>query len=75
MTAILDAETSTPTPPFDGEVADRRTRFRKLTRETPEDPLAHRAFLASKVAMLRRSDDLDERDPRGRPAPAGPHGR
>lgn len=60
MTAILDAATITPTPPFDGDVADRRTRFRKLTRETPEDPLAQRAFLASKVAMLRRSDDVGD---------------
>ncbi|HEY5852974.1 MAG TPA: hypothetical protein VIW24_02695 [Aldersonia sp.] len=60
MTAILDAEMTTPTPPLDGDVADRRSRFRKLTRETPEDPQAQRAFLAAKMAMLRRSDDLDD---------------
>lgn len=58
MTATVDTEVTSPRPPLDGEVADRRSRFRKLTKDTPADPLADRAFLASKLAVLRSHPEL-----------------
>lgn len=58
MTATLEKEVTAPQPPLDGDVADRRSKFRKLTAETPRDPSAERAFLASKLAVLQSHPKL-----------------
>jgi hypothetical protein len=58
MTTTLDTEQTSPRPPLDGDVSDRRSKFRQLTRATPADPHAERAFFASKLAVLRSHPKL-----------------
>ena len=43
----------TPPHPMEGEIADRQSQFRKLTRAAPAERGSERAFLASKLEMLR----------------------
>lgn len=49
-----------PPSPFDGSIEDRQSRFRSLTRAARAERGSERAFLASKLTMLRTHPGLDE---------------
>ena len=51
-----------PTPPMEGQVTDRRVQFRTLTRSAPVDRASDRAFLASKLTMLRTYPGLTQQE-------------
>jgi hypothetical protein len=51
------------TDPVTGDpisVADMRAEFERLSRQTPRDPEAERAFLESKIEMIRHDSNLPE---------------
>jgi hypothetical protein len=51
-----------PPHPIEGQVTDRRAQFRTLTRSAPVDRASERAFLASKLTMLRTYPGLTQRE-------------
>ena len=51
-----------PPHPMEGPVTDRRAQFRTLTRSAPVDRASDRAFLASKLTMLRMHPGLTQRE-------------
>jgi hypothetical protein len=52
---LTDPETGKSVP-----VADRRAEFERLSRQTPRDPEAERAFIQSKIDMIRNDPTLNE---------------
>jgi hypothetical protein len=46
--------------PIEGQVTDRQAQFRKLTRSAPAERGSERAFLASKLTMLRTHPGIAE---------------
>jgi hypothetical protein len=52
---LIDAESGRPVP-----VADVRAEFERLSRQVPRDPEAERAFLLSKIDMVRNDPNLSE---------------
>ncbi|MCX5045313.1 hypothetical protein OG921_19285 [Aldersonia sp. NBC_00410] len=58
MTTVLAPATEQPPYPFEGDITDRRSRFRSITRTTPKEPDATRAFVAAKLATLRSHKNL-----------------
>jgi hypothetical protein len=53
-----------PPPPRDGPIADRRAEFERLTRESGRDEKAERAFIESKMRMVRSDPNLTEEEKR-----------
>jgi hypothetical protein len=51
-----------PPQPMEGKVADRQTQFRTLTRSAPPERGSERAFLASKLTMLRTHPRISEEE-------------
>jgi hypothetical protein len=45
---------------LEGPVSDRQAQFRKLTRSAPAERASERAFLASKLTMLRTHPGITE---------------
>ena len=52
-------ETGSAGPP---EVSDMREHFARVTKETPRDPEAERAFIEGKIEMIRSDPNLSEDD-------------
>jgi hypothetical protein len=52
---MSDPRTGEPVP-----VADMRDEFERLSRQTPRDPEAERAFIESKIEMIRNHPHLSE---------------
>ena len=52
---MVDPATGDPVP-----VADRRAEFERLSRQVPRDPEAERAFIESKIEMIRKDPRLSE---------------
>jgi hypothetical protein len=52
---LIDPETGQPVP-----VGDKRTEFERLSRQTPRDPAAERAFIESKIEMVRSDPRLSD---------------
>jgi len=52
---LTDPETGKSVP-----VADMRAEFERLSRQTPRDPEAERAFIQSKIDMIRSDPTLSE---------------
>ena len=53
-----------PPPPGGGEIADRRAEFERLTRQSERDEEAERAFIESKMRMVRSDPNLTEEEKR-----------
>lgn len=53
-----------PPPPPGGKIADRRAKFRRLTRQSGRDVEAERAFIESKMQMVRGDPNLTEEEKR-----------
>src|SRR5262245_23192969 len=51
-----------PPRPMEGQIADRQAQFRTLTRSAPPERGSERAFLASKLAMLRTHPGIIEEE-------------
>ena len=51
-----------PPQPMEGQVTDRQAQFRTLTRSAPAERGSERAFLASKLTMLRTHPGLSEEE-------------
>lgn len=52
---MTDPDTSNLVP-----VADMRAEFERLSRQVPRDPEAERAFIESKIEMIRQDSNLTE---------------
>ena len=52
---MTDPITRSPVP-----VADLRAEFERLSRQVPRDPEAERAFIESKIEMIRTDSNLTE---------------
>jgi len=52
---MTDPDTGNPV-----SVADRRAEFERLSRQAPRDPGAERAFIESKIEMIRKDSNLTE---------------
>jgi hypothetical protein len=52
---LTDPATGKPVP-----VADRRAEFERLARQVPRDPEAERAFIESKIEMIRNDPNLSK---------------
>lgn len=51
-----------PPPPDGGRIADRRAEFERLTRQSPRDKDAERAFIESKMDMVRTDPNLTDEE-------------
>jgi len=49
-----------PPAPDGGDVTDRRDEFERLSRETPRNPEAERAFIEGKIDLVRGDPNLTE---------------
>ena len=47
-----------PPPPGGGKIADRRAEFERLSRQSPRDEAAERAFIEGKLEMVRTDPNL-----------------
>jgi hypothetical protein len=54
---LTDPETGQPVP-----VADLRAEFERLSRQVPRDPEAERAFIESKIEMIRTDPTLSDEE-------------
>jgi hypothetical protein len=54
---MTDPGTGLPVP-----VADMRAHFDRLSRQVPRDPEAERAFIESKMEMIRGDPNLSEEE-------------
>jgi hypothetical protein len=52
---MTDPGTGNPVP-----VADMRAEFERLSRQVPRDPEAERAFIESKIEMIRSDPNLSQ---------------
>ena len=51
-----------PPQPMEGQVTGRQAQFRTLTRSAPAERGSERAFLASKLTMLRTHPGISEQE-------------
>ena len=51
-----------PPPPHGGKINDRRAEFERITRQSPRDSQAERAFIESKMRMVRRDPKLSDEE-------------
>src|SRR5262245_17243129 len=51
-----------PSPPGGGKIADRRAKFERLSRQSPRDEEAERAFIEGKMEMVRTAPNLTEEE-------------
>jgi hypothetical protein len=51
-----------PPPPHGGKIADRRAEFERLSRQSGRDEEAERAFIESKINMIRTDPNLTEEE-------------
>lgn len=49
-----------PGPAGPPEIADMREHFARVTKESPRDPEAERAFIEGKIEMVRSDPNLSE---------------
>ncbi len=49
-----------PAPPAGAGIADRRAEFARLTAGSRQDPAAERAFIESKIEMIRTDPRLSD---------------
>ena len=49
-----------PPAPGGGKIADRRAEFERLSRQSPRDEEAERAFIEGKMEMVRTDPNLIE---------------
>jgi hypothetical protein len=49
-------------PPHGGAIRDRRAEFARLTRQSGRDQEAERAFIESKMRLVRTDPHLSERE-------------
>lgn len=57
---MTDADSGNAVP-----VADVRAEFERLSRQVPRDPEAERAFIESKIEMIRNDPNLTEAEKEG----------
>jgi len=57
LSGLIDPQTGNPVP-----VADMRAEFERLSHQIPRDPEAERAFLQSKIEMIRNDPHLSEEE-------------
>jgi len=51
-----------PPAPGGGDITDRREEFERLSRETPRNPEAERAFIEAKLDLVRTDPNLTEEE-------------
>jgi len=51
-----------PPAPDGGDITDRREEFERLSRETPRNPEAERAFIEAKIDLVRTDPNLTEEE-------------
>jgi hypothetical protein len=51
-----------PPPPHGGTIDDRRAKFERITRRSPRDLQAERAFIESKMRIVRTDPKLSEEE-------------
>jgi hypothetical protein len=51
-----------PTPPGGGKIADRRAKFERLSRQSPRDEEAERAFIEGKLETVRTDPSLTQEE-------------
>ena len=51
-----------PPAPDGGDITDRREEFERLSRETPRNPEAERAFTEAKIDLVRSDPNLTEEE-------------
>ena len=51
-----------PPAPEGGDITDRREEFERLSRETPRNPEAERAFIEAKIDLVRTDPNLTEEE-------------
>lgn len=54
---VTDSKTGQPV-----QVGDMRAEFERLSRQVPRDPEAERAFIESKIEMIRSDPHLSDAD-------------
>ena len=54
---VVDSKTGQPV-----RVSDMRAEFEQLSRQVPRDPEAERAFIESKIEMIRSDTHLSDAD-------------
>ena len=54
---VIDSKTGQPV-----RVADMRAEFERLSRQVPRDPEAERAFIESKIEIIRNDPHLSDVD-------------
>jgi len=47
-----------PPPPHGGKIVDRRAEFERITRQSPRNVQAERAFIESKMRIVRTDPNL-----------------
>jgi hypothetical protein len=57
LSGLIDPKTGNPVP-----VADMRAEFERLSRQIPRDLEAERAFIESKIEMIRNDPHLSEEE-------------
>ena len=53
---------NSPPPPGEGDIADRRELFERLTRESARDEAAERSFIEHKIQIARTDPNLTEEE-------------
>jgi hypothetical protein len=51
-----------PPAPGGGKIADRRAEFERLSRQSPRDEEAERAFIEGKMEMVRTDPNLSKEE-------------
>jgi hypothetical protein len=51
-----------PPPAGGAKIADRRAKFKRLSRRSPRDEEAERAFIASKMEIVRTDPNLSKEE-------------
>jgi len=51
-----------PPAPDGGDITGRREEFERLSRETPRNPEAERAFIEAKIGLVRSDPKLTEEE-------------
>jgi hypothetical protein len=51
-----------PPPPHGGKIDDRRAEFERITRRSPRDSQAERAFVESKMRIVRTDPKLSDEE-------------
>ena len=58
----MSIENDGPPPPDGGQIADRRKAFEQATRKSGRDEAAERAFIESKMSLVRRHPNLSDEE-------------